>query len=248
MAIKALVSTIQSHDVAQLQQMLGSSNDIEVLKKYFVDQNGQYKWAWLNHLPNASMLDKLTKLTPLASAGISAVYSRRLVDEVNQKAQQVFSNARQYLIQHTDTQLSPLGAYEKSLELLAQATPKLLESIKSIEHSLKEPLLDQQITLSDNKNISQVKVVKKTKARPATKEEKGAQVSNELNALAKKELAPSEAVPPQQPALAETEEEVWEAEFDTDHVAEIEEPSVIEDVQNPIKKSVTRKSVTKVPK
>ena len=248
MAIKALVSTIQSHDVAQLQQMLGSSNDIEILKKYFVDQNGQYKWAWLNHLPNASMLDKLTKLTPLASAGISAVYSRRLVDEVNQKAQQVFSNARQYLIQHTDAQLSPLGAYEKSLELLAQATPKLLESIKSLEHSLKEPLLDQQITLSNNKNISQVKVVKKTKARPATKEEKGAQVSNELNALAKKELAPSEAVPPQQPALAETEEEAWEAEFDTDHVAEVEEPSIIDDVQNPIKKSVTRKSVTKVPK
>lgn len=91
-------------------------------------------------------------------------------------------------------------------------------------------------------------MVKKTKARPATKEEKGAQVSNELNALAKKELAPSEAVPPQQPALAEREEEAWEAEFDTDHVAEVEEPSIIEDVQNPIKKSVTRKSVTKVPK
>lgn len=216
MALKTLSSTIQSSDISQLQQMLGSGNDTEVLKKYFLDESGQYKWPWLNQLPKVSLLDKLAKLTPFASAGVGAVYSWRLVDEANQKAQQVFSHAREYLIQHADLQLPPLAAYEKSLELLAQAGPKLLESIKSIESSLKEPVLDQTVEISGNQNISQVKVLKKTHAAPASKEEKTAQVADELNALAKKEVAPSAAVPPQQPALAAAEDDFLENGFADD--------------------------------
>lgn len=219
MALKTLSSTIQSSDISQLQQMLGSGNDTEVLKKYFLDENGQYKWPWLNQLPKVSLLDKLAKLTPFASAGVGAVYSWRLVDEANQKAQQVFSHAREYLIQHADLQLPPLAAYEKSLELLAQAGPKLLESIKSIESSLKEPVLDQTVEISGNQNISQVKVLKKNHAAPASKEEKTAQVADELNALAKKEVAPSAAVPPQQPALAAAEDDFLENGFADDGFA-----------------------------
>ena len=216
MALKTLSSTIQSSDLSQLQQMLGSGNDTEMLKKYLMDENGQYKWPWLNQLPKVSVLDKLAKLTPFASAGVGAVYSWRLVDEANQKAQQVFSHAREYLIQHADLQLPPLAAYEKSLELLAQAGPKLLESIKSIESSLKEPVLDQPIEISGNQNISQVKVLKKSHAAPASTEEKTAQVADELNALAKKEVAPSAAVPPQQPALAAAEDGFPDNDFPED--------------------------------
>ena len=248
MALKTLSSTIQSSDISQLQQMLGSGNDTEVLKKYFLDESGQYKWPWLNQLPKVSLLDKLAKLTPFASAGVGAVYSWRLVDEANQKAQQVFSHAREYLIQHADLQLPPLAAYEKSLELLAQAGPKLLESIKSIESSLKEPVLDQAVEISGNQNISQVKVLKKTHAAPASKEEKAAQVADELNALAEKEVAPSAAVPPQQPALAAAEDDFLEDGFADDgfagsDLAPVNEASAeaAEPPKKPAKKRVTKK-------
>ena len=128
----------------------------------------------------------------------------------------MFSHAREYLIQHADLQLPPLAAYEKSLELLAQAGPKLLESIKAIESSLKEPVLDQAVEISGNQNISQVKVLKKSHAAPASTEEKTAQVADELNALAKKEVAPSAAVPPQQPALAAAEDGFPDNDFPED--------------------------------
>ncbi len=60
-----------------------------------------------------------------------AVYSHRFVEDVNQKAQEAFSHARQYLIQHQDSQLSPYAAYEKAVSLLQQATPKLLNGALS---------------------------------------------------------------------------------------------------------------------
>ncbi len=40
----------------------------------------------------------LNKLTPVATASVSAVYSWKLVEDVHHKAQQVFSNARSYFI------------------------------------------------------------------------------------------------------------------------------------------------------
>ncbi|RFS26183.1 EcsC family protein [Acinetobacter sp. SWAC5] len=214
LALKALSSTIQTHDLSQLQQMLGSSNDVEALKKYFVDAQGEYKLGWLNQLSKVSLLDKLARLTPLAGAGISAVYSLRLVDEVNQKAQQVFSQAREYLIQHKDTQLSPLLAYEKSMELLAQAAPKLMESVKAIEQNLIEPVLNKAIDIEGNENITQVKVLKKT-LKDKEDEASGLntqdeQITNDLVALAEKEVAPSDDVPPQQAALANDQDAVWQ--------------------------------------
>ena len=137
----------------------------------------------------------------MASAGISAVYSRRLIDEVNQKAQQVFFNARQYMIQHQDITLSPLHAYERSLELLAQATPKLLESIKAKETEALAPVLDQAIRVEGHNSIRQIKVTKKTEAVDVIDavETKEAKVSEALEALANKVVAPHEPVEAQNP-------------------------------------------------
>jgi uncharacterized protein (DUF697 family) len=260
MALKAFSSTIQNSDISQLQQMLGSSNDAEVLKKYFLDGNGQYKWAWLNQMPKISMLDKLAKLTPLASAGIGAVYSRRLVDEANQKAQEVFSHAREYLIQHADHQLSPLAAYEKSLELLAQAAPKLLGTLKELEQGLIEPVLDQAIEIAGSPTIRRVKVLKKGQAAKAEPEETDEQVSAELDALAKKEVAPSDAVPPQKPALSETLAEAADADEPEDSYfaaaentaaadvqPELEAAKAPETVKKPARKRVTKKPIDEQP-
>ena len=93
-AIKAISSTLQTHDVSQLQQLLGSSNDIEALKKWLTNADGQLKWG--QSIANLSLLNKLAKLTPIASAGVSAAYSWRLVDDVHQKAQLVFSSPPVY--------------------------------------------------------------------------------------------------------------------------------------------------------
>lgn len=207
MAIKALSSTLQNSDIKQLQHLLGSDTDAEALKKYVMDEQGQFKWAWLNQLPKVSVLHQLSRLSPLASAGISAVYSRRLIDEVNQKAQQVFFNARQYMIQHQDITLSPLHAYERSLELLAQATPKLLESIKAKETEVLAPVLDQTIRVEGHNSIRQIKVTKKIEAVDMidAAETKEAKVSEALEALANKVVAPHEPVEAQKPALSEIE-------------------------------------------
>ena len=117
MAIKALSNTLETHDVHQLQKLVGSSNDIEALKRWLTNEEGDAKWQWLNSIPKFSML---TKLAPIASASVGAMYSWKLVEEVNEKAQIVFAQARAYLLEQKGSALSPMEAYEKSLALVAQ--------------------------------------------------------------------------------------------------------------------------------
>ena len=128
MAIKALSNTLETHDVHQLQKLVGSSNDIEALKRWLTNEEGGAKWQWLNSIPKFSML---TKLAPIASASVGAMYSWKLVEEVNEKAQIVFAQARAYLLEQKDSALSPMEAYEKSLALVAQIKPKLIDQIKA---------------------------------------------------------------------------------------------------------------------
>lgn len=128
MSIKAIANTLETHDVHQLQKMVGSSNDIEALKRWLTNDDGEAKWQWLNNIPKFSML---TKLAPVASASVGAIYSWKLIEEVNIKAQTIFAQARSFLIEQKDLTLSPLEAYEKSLTLVTQVKPKLVEQIKS---------------------------------------------------------------------------------------------------------------------
>ena len=128
MAIKALSNTLETHDVHQLQKLVGSSNDIEALKRWLTNEEGGAKWQWLNSIPKFSML---TKLLPIASASVGAMYSWKLVEEVNEKAQIVFAQARAYLLEQKGSALSPMEAYEKSLALVAQIKPKLIDQIKA---------------------------------------------------------------------------------------------------------------------
>ena len=208
LGLKALSNTLKTHDISQLQAMLGSDNDMSAIKQWLSRHEGEAKWEWINHLPKISILERLTKLTPLASAGIGAVYSHRFVEDVNQKAQEAFSHARQYLIQHQDSQLSPYAAYEKAVSLLQQATPKLLNGAShEVEPAKDNLIMDKDIAIEGNNTITQVKLVKKEQNDLSSEEaevKKDEKVSEGLEALNDELVEPAVDKQSQQPALTKT--------------------------------------------
>ena len=168
-AIRTLTGVMETHNVTQLQQLLGSSNDTELLKKWIANDDGSFKLNWMNNLPHLGLL---SRLTPLATMGISAVYSWKLVEDATDQAEVVFSGAQNYLLQHSNAQISALEAYEKSVELLSQASPLLLnETLEQGHHQKPHAELSSMgesvQTATENDSIKQVEV--KVKA-PATEQ------------------------------------------------------------------------------
>ncbi|WAU74259.1 EcsC family protein [Acinetobacter sp. TR11] len=132
-ALKALKSMLETHDLQQFQQLLGSSNDIELVKKWLVDQEGQFKWGWLNHIPQASVIGKLT---PVAGAALGGFYSWRLLEDVGHKAQSVFGAARFYLNEYPNEDISPLEAYYKAEALLRKPNSQFLNATETTTNAL----------------------------------------------------------------------------------------------------------------
>ncbi|WP_180103951.1 MULTISPECIES: EcsC family protein [Acinetobacter] len=246
LGIKSVLNMLQTHDVHQLQQLVGSSNDMEALRKYLVNEQGEMKWQWMNSMPKFSLL---SKLTPVATASVSAAYSWKLVEHVHQKAQEVFSHAREYLIQHKGSQLSPVDAYEKAAALLAQAAPKLLEQPATATPAVEELKLDQDIELQQNSTISKVKIQKKSAEEKPEPEQIDQDIQQGLEQLADKMVEPNAAVEPQKPAIPPESIEPEPAdddEFD-DTPPAVEEPPETEaepqkaDAEKPVAKKVTKK-------
>ncbi|TCM61803.1 EcsC family protein [Acinetobacter calcoaceticus] len=117
-AIRAFSQMLKNQDMQQLQQLLGSSNNSDYLHKYLLNAEGEMKWAWMRHIPQTSFL---ANFTPLASLGVGASYSYKLVDEATSHAQRVFSQARLYLNQHPDVDIDALSAFEQSQQQENQA-------------------------------------------------------------------------------------------------------------------------------
>lgn len=124
-ALKALKSMLETHDLQQFQQLLGSNNDFDLVKKWLVDEQGQFKFGWLNRVPQVSVVGKLT---PVAGAVLSGFYSWRLLEDVGHKSQAIFGAARFYLNEHPNENISPLEAYYKAETLLKKAAPRLLNA------------------------------------------------------------------------------------------------------------------------
>lgn len=250
MAVKAISSTLQTHDISQLQQLLGSNHDTEWLKQWMARSGESTQRR--PYFENFSILNKLAKLSPVASAGVSAAYSWRLINEVHQKAQQVFSQARHYMIEQKDHSLSALTAYERSLELLIKpSAPLLAESSPAVPMDSGSLNLGEEIILEDHQSISKVKVQKKVdKTADIPTEER---VQQGLEHLADQMVEPHAAVSPQQPALqAEedladlyaTEQSNLEPENDESSV-EIEAESDSKATDEPESKQVEKKATKK---
>ena len=89
-----------------------------------MDDSGQFKWSWLNRIPQASVIGKLT---PVAGAALGGFYSWRLLEDVGHKSQSVFGAARFYINEHSQEKLSPLEAYFKA-EAMSKKSPRLLSA------------------------------------------------------------------------------------------------------------------------
>ena len=163
MGLRAISNMLKTHDVNQLQELLGSGNDLELLKKWFLNEQGHAKYEWVNYIPKVSVL---SKLSPVIGASISATYSWQLIDDVNEKAQDVFSNARRYLIAHKDASLSILSAYEKSLEIKDKSDEKDEHVGSDVG---REALILNNSTNSAQKNEEQDVNVEKEEKKQATK-------------------------------------------------------------------------------
>ena len=179
-AVRTLSQVLQNHNVQQLQQFLGSDNSADPLKKWLSNEDGSLKWSWVDKLPQMTFLNKLT---PLAGAGISAVYSWKLVEDANEKAIAIFSEARRYLILHPEEQLSALVAYEKSEILLAKASPILLADFEATES---QPV--KSVETEQNEVITEVQVMSKQDAQDVKKEVKTLQDLAEEHGVAEEKI------------------------------------------------------------
>ncbi|NHB59410.1 EcsC family protein [Acinetobacter shaoyimingii] len=163
-ALRAFSNVLETQNVQQLQTLLGSSNDFAVLQKWMSQEDGTAKWAWLNHIPKISIL---SKLTPLAGAGVGAVYSWKLIEDANKKAEVIFSSAQQYLLQHPNEPVDILTAYERSKALIEQASPLLNQDNQSAPNKLDpQSDLDSAPDQIDNQVIKEIRVEQKPEEKP----------------------------------------------------------------------------------
>ena len=182
MAVRTFANVLETHNVGQLQQLVGSDNNADLIKKYFINEDGSSKWTWLDQLPRFGLA---TKLLPLANIGISATYSWNLVDDAVQKAQNVFQGARQYLLQHPNEQLGALEAFEKSVALIAQASPLLLDTTSVGVNPLDKSVLIDQSQPIQNEMITDIQIEKKSQKQDEVDDsvnvEDGIQLLKELH-------------------------------------------------------------------
>ncbi|RKG32206.1 EcsC family protein [Acinetobacter guerrae] len=204
MAIKTLKNMLQTHDLSQFQQLLGSSNDTEFLKQWLVDDQGQFKYKWLNGFSKFSVIGKLS---PVAGATVSAIYSWRLIEDAGQKSQAIFGGARHYLLQHPHAQISPLNAYLALEQQIGQAKPSLISPntqtiSQHLDESKTQEIKEEFVVPITSESIKKV-TVKPRKPRTAKTQQDAAQkVEEGIHSLAEQFVEPHEQTE-QQPALTE---------------------------------------------
>ena len=226
MAIKTLKNMLQTHDLSQFQQLLGSTNDTEFLKKWLVDDQGQFKYKWLNGF---SKFSAIGKLSPLAGATVSAIYSWRLIEDAGQKSQAIFGGARHYLLQHPDAQISPLNAYLALEQQVGKAKHSLISpNTQAISQQLEQPStqeIKQGVDVpTTSASIKKVTVKARTPRTAPTQQDSAQKVEEGIHSLAEQYVEPHEQTE-QQPALTEKTAPVPELEaIEANVEAEVAKP------------------------
>ena len=169
-----------------------------MVKKWLVDEQGQLKWSWLNRIPQVSILGKLT---PVAGAALSAVYSWRLLEDVGHKSQAIFGAARFYVNEHPNENISPLTAYFKAEELLKKDNSRLIKAIETVQSPVESSHEAQK-----NDVIKQVVIQSKEEAAAKPPVEEKVEVG--IQYLAEQHVTEHEYTT-QQPALKAQEDELF---------------------------------------
>ncbi|PPB86595.1 EcsC family protein [Acinetobacter soli] len=203
LALKTLKSMLQTHDISQFQQLLGSSNDAEAIKKWFVDETGEPKFSWLN---GVSRFSAIGKLTPVAGAALGGIYSWKLIEDAGNKAQAIFGGARHYLLEHPDEQLTPLQAYHAEASLFKAVPLKEPQAAQQNTEETKIAAETEQVSV-ENPVVAKVKVTRKASKAAQTEAEIDDAVQQKIEHLADHYVEPHEESEPQQPALKTTEVE-----------------------------------------
>lgn len=209
--VKAIRHLLETQDVKQLQQLLGSDTNFDVIQQWLAKSDQQLNLQWLSGF---SKIKVVAKITPVLSAVISAAYSWKLIDETTQKAQEVFQTVRQYLQQHPDQHnIHLVDAYEKAKTLLSESTvAALLTTTQDADALEKIKQTQAEQAIQAHETISEVHVEKREtvqdesniEAKTPAVEEK---ITQGLADLVDKHVEPSPEVPAQQPALTPIDEE-----------------------------------------
>ncbi|RZA00576.1 MAG: hypothetical protein EOO68_11140, partial [Moraxellaceae bacterium] len=95
LGLRSVSGMLGTGNLQGLQNLLGSTNDVEPLIKFLSDANGQLKWKISPSIIN--------RITPIIGGAVGAIYNGRLLKEVSDSAKQVFEQARQQGLGNSQT-------------------------------------------------------------------------------------------------------------------------------------------------
>lgn len=137
LGLRSFSNLLDSGDLKHLQSLVGSHNNIEPLRNFLSDETGQLKWKLSPAI--------ISKIAPLIGGAAGAIYNARFIEEVATKAQEVFSQARQQVIDQ------------------AKVTPSAVSPVfdKPVKTPNENAQLEAQVALLQNETIEKVDIESK---------------------------------------------------------------------------------------
>ena len=193
LGIRNFKDVLATGNYSQFQSFLDSNYSFEGFKDAMTDADGQYKWGMLNALGKVKWL-RFT--TPILGGLVGAFYGSKMIEEVAEKADEVFSHARRYLIENPDQHIAVLEAYKQGYDhqqkvntLEKNDVSALLNHVSNNHKSADAQQKTAQQHLDDNPDIVKVKVEKQVHAEKQSAPMTEAEIHNAVEDLAKKEVA-----------------------------------------------------------
>ena len=193
LGIRNFKDVLSTGNYSQLQSFLNSNYSFEGFKDAMTDADGQYKWGMLNALGKVKWL-RFT--TPILGGLVGAFYGSKMIEEVAEKADEVFSHARRYLIENPDQHIAVLEAYKQGYDhqqkvntLAKNDVSALLSHVSNNDKSADAQQKTAQQHLDDNPDIVKVKVEKQDQAEQQSAPTTEAEIHDAVEDLAKKEVA-----------------------------------------------------------
>ncbi|MCJ8147054.1 EcsC family protein [Acinetobacter sp. A3.8] len=193
LGIRNFKDVLTTGNYSQLQSFLDSNYSFEGFKNALSDANGQYKWSMLNVLGKVKWL---RYTTPLLGGLVGAFYGVKMIEEVAEKADEIFAHARRYLIDNPEQHIAVLEAYQRGYThqqqinaLAKNDVSALLGHTANDQNRAQSQQKSAQQHLDDNPDIVKVKVEKQVHTEKQSAPTTEAEIHNAVEDLAKKEVA-----------------------------------------------------------